>query len=57
MILKLKDKKKKDLKNFNLLNKKESEKATRNINNEMVEAAEEFYKTKKDKEKDDVLSL
>ena len=28
-----------------------------NINAEMDEAAEEFYKTKKDKEKDDGLSL
>ena len=42
---------------FNLFNKREIEKATKNINNEMNEAAEEFYKTKKDKEKDDGLSL
>ena len=34
-------------KGFNLFNKKEIEKATRNINNKMDEAAEEFYKTKK----------
>lgn len=44
-------------KGFNLFNKKEIEKATRNLNNEMDEAAEEFYTTKKDKEKDDGLSL
>ena len=37
--------------------KKEFEKATRNLNNEMDEAAEEFYNTKKSKEKDDGLSL
>ena len=42
---------------FNLFNKKEIEKATRNLNNEMNETAEEFYTTKKDKEKDDGLSL
>jgi len=40
---------------FNLFNKKEIEKATKNLNNEMDEAAEEFYKSKK--EKDDGLSL
>ena len=40
---------------FNLFNKREIEKATKNLNNEMDEAAEEFYKSKK--EKDDVLSL
>lgn len=44
-------------KGFNLFNKKEIEKATRNLNNEMDEAAKEFYTTKKDKEKDDGLSL
>ena len=33
---------------FNLFNKREIEKATKHINNEMDEAAEEFYKTKKD---------
>ena len=42
---------------FNLFNKKEIKKATKSINNEMDEAAEEFYTTKKDKEKDDGLSL
>ena len=40
---------------FNLFNKREIEKATKNLNNEIDEAAEEFYKSKK--EKDDVLSL
>lgn len=39
------------------LNKKEIEKATKHLNNEMEEVAEEFYKTKKNKEKDDGLSL
>lgn len=42
---------------FNLFNKREMEKATKHINAEMDEAAEEFYKTKKNKEKDDGLSL
>ena len=37
--------------------KREIEKATKHLNNEMDEAAEKFYKTKKDKEKDDDLSL
>ena len=41
----------------NIFNKREIEKATRHINNEMDEAAEEFYQTKKSKEKDDGLSL
>lgn len=40
-----------------LFNKREIEKATKHLNDEMDEAAEEFYKTKKDKEKDDGLSL
>ena len=40
---------------FNLFNKREIEKATKHINNEMEEAAEEFYQTKNDKEKDDGL--
>ena len=40
---------------FNLFNKKAIEKATKHLNNEMDEAAEEFYKSKK--EKDDGLSL
>ena len=44
-------------KGFNLFNKKEIEKSIRHINNEMDEAAEEFYQTKKGKEKDDGLSL
>lgn len=43
-------------KQFNLFNKKEIEKANKHISNEMEESAEEFY-TKKDKEKDDGLSL
>lgn len=47
----------KKFKGFNLFNKKEIEKVTSNINNEMDEAAEEFYNTKKSKEKDDGLSL
>ena len=42
---------------FNLFNKREIEKATKHLNNEMDEAAEEFYQTKKSKEKDDGLSL
>ena len=42
---------------FNLFNKREIEKATKHLNNEMDEAAEEFYQTKKNKEKDDGLSL
>lgn len=46
----------KNFKGFNLFNKK-IEKVTSNINNEMDEAAEEFYNTKKSKEKDDGLSL
>ena len=50
-------KREKLFKGLNLFNKKEVEKATKHINNEMDEAAEEFYKTKKEKEKDDGLSL
>ena len=50
-------KREKSFKGFNLFNKKEVEKATKHLNNEMDEAAEEFYKTKKDKEKDDGLLL
>ena len=38
-------------------NEKKIEKATKNINNELDEAAEEFYKTKKDKEKNNGMSL
>lgn len=41
----------KRFKGFNLFNKKEIEKATSNLNNEMDEAAEEFYNTKKVKKK------
>ena len=44
-------------KGFNLFNKKEIEKVTKNINDEMDEYAEDFYTDKKDKEKDDGLSL
>ena len=44
-------------KRFNLFNKRDIEKATKHLNNEMDDAAEEFYDTKKDKEKDDDLSL
>lgn len=40
-------------KGFNLFNKKEIEKATKHINDEMDEYAEEFYNEKNDKEKDD----
>lgn len=45
------------IKKHNLFNKREIEKATKHLTDEMDEAAEEFYKTKKDKEKDDGLSL
>lgn len=41
----------KRFKGFNLFNKKEIEKATSNLNNEMDEAVEEFYNTKKVKKK------
>ena len=41
-------KREKSFKGFNLFNKKEIEKATKHLNNEMDESAEEFYKTKKD---------
>ena len=50
-------KREKSFKGFNLFNKKEIEKATKHINDKMDDYAEEFYKTKKDKEKDDGLSL
>ena len=51
-------KREKSFKEFNLFNKKEVEKATKHINNEMEESAEEFYNSnKKKKEKDDGLSL
>ena len=45
------------IRKFNLFNKKEIERATKHLNNEMDEVAEEFYTDKKDKEKDDGLSL
>ena len=35
--------------------KQEIDKSTKDINHEMEEATEEFYKTKKDKEKDNIL--
>lgn len=44
-------------KGFNLFNKKEIEKTTKNINNEMHEYAEDFYDDKKDKEKGDGFEL
>ena len=44
-------------KGFNLFNNKEIEKAINHINYEMEESAEDFYTDKKDKEKDDGLSL
>ena len=44
-------------KGFNLFNKKEIEEAINHINYEMEESAEDFYTDKKDKEKDDGLSL
>lgn len=44
-------------KGFNLFNKKDIEKATKHINDEMNEYAEEFYDDRKDIEKDDGLSL
>lgn len=49
----IKKKEERRFKDFNLFNKKEVDKATKHINDEMDEYAEEFYKTKKDKEKDD----
>ena len=56
MIQKLKEKKKVDLKVSICLIKK-IEKATKHLNDEIDEATEEFYNNKKDKEKDDGLSL
>lgn len=44
-------------KGFNLFNKKEIEKATKHINYERDEYAEEFYNDEKDKEKDDGFEL
>lgn len=42
---------------LNLFNKKEVEKATKHINDEMDEYVEEFYNDEKDKEKDDGFEL
>lgn len=56
MTLKLKEKKKVNLKDLIFLIKK-IEKATSNLNGEMDEAAKDFYTDKEDKEKDDGLSL
>ena len=42
---------------FRLYNKQQVNKSLKHINDEMDEAFEEFYKTKKGKEKDDELSL
>jgi TRAP-type C4-dicarboxylate transport system substrate-binding protein len=49
----VKRKNEKSFKEFNLFNKGEFEKATKHINDEMDEYAEDFYQTKKGKEKDD----
>lgn len=43
-------KREKSFKEFNLFNKKEIDKATKHINDEMNEYAEEFYETKKSKD-------
>ena len=53
----VKRKEEKRFKGFNLFNKKEIEKATKHLNSEMDEVAEDFYNTKKSKEKDDGLSF
>ena len=53
----VKRKEERRFKGFNLFNKKEIEKATKHINDEMDEYAEEFYSDKKDKEKDDGFEL
>ena len=53
----IKRREKSRFKSFNLFNKKEIEKATKHLNNEMDESAKESYKNPKSKEKDDVLSL
>lgn len=53
----VKRKEEKRFKGFNLFNKKEIEKATKHLNSEMDEVDEDFYNTKKSKEKDDGLSL
>ena len=54
---KVKRKEQSIFKGFNLFNKKEIEKATKHINYEMEESAEDFYTDKKDKEKDDGFEL
>ena len=48
----VKRKNEKLFKEFNLFNKKEIDKSTKHLNDEMDEAAEEFYQSKKNKEKD-----
>lgn len=53
----VKRKKESRFKGFNLFNKKETEKATKHINDEMDEYTEDFYNDKKDKEKDDGFEL
>ena len=53
----VKRKEERRFKGFNLFNKKEIEKATKHINDEMDEYAEEFYSDKKDKENDDGFEL
>ena len=53
----VKRKEKSRFKGFNLFNKKEIEKTTKNINNEMDEYARDFYNDKEDKEKDDDFKL
>ena len=50
-------KREKLFKGFNLFNKKEIEKATKHINDEMDEYAEKFYDNKREKEKDDGFEL
>lgn len=57
MILKLKEENKVYLKDLIYLIKKKVKKATKHINDEMDEYAEEFYNDKKDKEKDDGFGL
>lgn len=46
----IKRKKERRFKGFNLFNKKKIEKATKHINDEMDEYAEELYDNKKDKD-------
>lgn len=53
----VKRKEERKFKGFNLFNKREIEKATKHINQEIEESAEDFYTDKKDKEKNDGLSL